>query len=116
MVRPAESLGLSVKEIFGALVPTATAEGIAGALTPIIGRPVVNHYGQYSEIKFTPNQETVLTEWILSQLRKEPGAVRVDAGGVALKVLARQYWPWVLGLAGLSAVLGFSIAYGGRRG
>jgi hypothetical protein len=76
--------------------------------------PAVINHGDYSEVVFTPEQEERLSEWILTQLRKEPGPVRVDAGALALKVMARQYWPWMVGLVVAGAVVGY-VAKNGRR-
>lgn len=97
-------------DLFSGLAPAATAQGLAAALTPIAGsKPQVNIFGDYAEIVFSPEQEDRITEWILTQLRREPGPVRMDAAGIATKVLARQYWPYVLGVSAAGFALGYLV-------
>jgi len=100
-------------EVFSDLVPLATAQALAAGLSPIAGSmPSVTSYGDYAVISFSPAQEERVSEWIITQLRRDPGPVRVDAGGIAMKVLVRQYWPWAAGMV----ALGFAAGYlGGRR-
>lgn len=96
--------------VFGGLPATATAQGLAAAFMPITGsKPAVTNYGDYAEITFTPDQEERLAAWILMQLNKEPGPVRVDLGGVALKVVTRKYWPYAVGILGLGLAAGYAI-------
>lgn len=110
------TMGGDFRDIFRSLKPAATAAALAIAVTPIVGGVVqtVNR-GEYYEIIFNPEQEDRLAEWIRSQLNREPGAVRISSGGVALKVIARQYWPWMLGIAALGGAVAWSVK-GGRRG
>ncbi len=91
------------------LPAAATAYGLSAALSPIAGSsPMVSDMGGYFDVTFTPDQEDRIAEWIRAQLNKEPGAVRVDAGGIALKVLIRQYWPWIVGAVALGAAVGYT--------
>jgi len=103
--------GVDWRGIFSALAPRATARGLALALSPIAGgSPKVTDFSDHSEIEFTPEQEERLAEWILTQLRAEPGPVRVASGSVALKVVTRQYWPWFAGAVGVGALVGYSLS------
>lgn len=105
-----ERMGIDWRSIFGALAPAGTAHGLAVALSPIAGSmPRVSDGAGYSEITFTPEQETRLAEWILTQLRSEPGPVRVHAGGLALKVITRQYWPWFAAAVAVGLVVGYGL-------
>lgn len=100
---------------FAAIPAGTTARALALALSPITGGvPTVTSYGSYSEVSFTPEQEERLSAWILTQLRREPGPVRVDTDGVATRVIVRQYWPWMLGFVAAGAVVGY-VASKGRR-
>lgn len=97
-------------QVFAGIPAAATAEGLAAAFIPIAGsKPHVTSYGEYSEISFTPDQEERVSEWILTQLNHEPGPVRVDAGGIALKVVTRKYWPYALGILVLGGVVGYAM-------
>lgn len=103
--------GIDWSDIFGALAPAATAQGIAAALTPIAGSmPRVSMGTGYSEITFTPEQEERISAWLVSQLNKDPGPVRMDAGGIALKVIMREYWPYMVGLAVGGGLLGYLLS------
>jgi len=107
--------GVDWRNVFSALAPRATARGLALALAPIAGgSPRVVDYSDYSEITFTPDQEERLAAWILTQLRKEPGPVRIESGAVALKVVTRQYGLWFAGAVGVGAFLGYSLRKGRR--
>lgn len=98
---------------WGSIAPRATARGLALALSPLAGgMPPVTDYSGYSEINFTPEQRDRLAEWTLTQLRKEPGPVRVSLGPIALRVVTRQYWPWFAGAVALGLVAGYTL----RRG
>lgn len=106
--------GIDWKSIFQNIPAAATAEAIALAWTPILGsRPGVIPFDDHYEIQFTPDQEDTAAAWIESQLNAEPGPVRMNLGGVAIKVISRQYWPWILGIAAAGAVVGYSMR--GRR-
>ncbi len=114
MFRSPVTLGANWTDAFRGINGALTATALATALSPIAGSmPTVTGHGDYYEITFDQVQEDRVAEWIKSQLNKEPGPVRVDAGGVATKVIFRQYWPWIVGIAGIGAVLGY---YGGKRG
>lgn len=107
-------MGADLAAFFSAIPAGTTARALALALSPITGGvPAVTSHGEYSEITFTPEQEERLSAWILLQLRREPGPVRIDAGGVAFKVMVRQYWPWMVGFVAAGAVVGY-MAKGGR--
>jgi len=85
--------------LFSAIPAAATAIALATALAPLAGsQPMVTNNGGYYSITFTDAQKEHLTAWILSQLNKEPGPVRVDLNQIALQVIARKYWPYMLGL------------------
>lgn len=109
-----ELAGVNWKAAFAAIPGFATANAIALAWTPITGRPpaVINR-GEYYDVVFDPEQEDRAAAWIVDQLNREPGAVRVEAAGIAQKVVMRQYWPYMLGLAAVGALLGYSMK-GGR--
>lgn len=100
-------------DAFKSLPAAATATALAAGLSPIAGSmPSVVSRGDYFDIVFDATQEERVSEWILAQLNREPGPVRMELGGVALKVITRKYWPWFAGAVALGAVLGY---YGGRR-
>lgn len=92
----------------------ATANAIALAWAPITGTaPAVVNRGEFYAVEFTPEQEDRAAAWILSQLRNEPGPVRVQVGGIATKVIARNYWPWFIGVAAAGIAIGY-IAKGAK--
>lgn len=100
--------GLDWQKIFSSIPAPATALGLATALAPIAGsRPTVTNFGNYYEISFDDMQKERLTAWIIGQLNKEPGPVRMDINQIALQVIARQYWLYIAGLI----VLGAGAAY-----
>lgn len=106
--------GVDWGSVFAGIPAAATAQGLAMAFIPIAGsKPNVVTYSEYSEITFTPQQEERVAAWILMQLNKEPGPVRVDAGGIALRVVTRKYWPYALGILALGAAGGYALR-GGR--
>lgn len=102
--------GIDWKATFQGIPAYATANALALAVSPITGSvPRVVNYGSYYEIEFTPAQEERLSAWILLQLNKEPGPVRVDVDGVALRVVTRKYWPYIAGAVGAGFVLGYAM-------
>ena len=106
--------GIDWRAAFGAISGFAAANAMAVALAPIAGSsPAVISRGSYYEIAFTPEQEDRVAAWIVSQLKREPGPVRVEAAGVALKVVTRAYWPQITGLVIAGATLGY-ILRGGK--
>lgn len=109
--------GINWREVFSSIPSGATARALSVAVMPITGTaPAVVSRGDYYEILFDAEQENRLVEWFLIQLRREPGAIRIPAStSIAVKVLARQYWPWILGVAGAGAVVGFVMRGKGRR-
>jgi len=101
------------REIFSAIPAKATATALRLALIPIAGgAPVLTDHGDYFSISFTPDQESRVSAWILSQLNKEPGPVRIETGAIALNVLTRKYWPYGLGLVLAGAGLGYFLSTG----
>ena len=93
----------SLSQIFGGVdclrsspgFPRPRRRRLGSGFIPIAGsKPNVTIHGDYSEITFTPDQEERVSAWILTQLNHEPGPVRVDASGVAMKVISRKYWPY----------------------
>jgi hypothetical protein len=105
--------GIDWGSVFGSIPAAATARGLALALAPIAGgSPVVSDHGGYSSLTFTAAQEERLAAWILTQLRREPGPVRVDASGIALRVIMRQYWPYMLGIAAAGALVAYAVRKG----
>lgn len=104
------SMGGQFTELFQAIPGAATAAGMAAALAPVVGSmPSVEALGggKY-KIVFTDPQADRMAEWIRAQLNREPGTVQVDAAGIATKVIFRQYWPWILGVAAAGAALGYA--------
>jgi hypothetical protein len=99
--------GVNWSALFAAIPAAGTAVAIGTALTPILGSPptIANNAGVYS-ISFSPDQEDVFAAWLVTQLNSDPVPVQMDLGGVAIKVITRKYWPWVLGVAGAGFVLG----------
>lgn len=96
--------------VFSGIPAAATAQGLAAAFIPIAGsKPNVVTYSDYSEITFSPEQEERVAAWILMQLNREPGPVRVDLGGIALRVVSRKYWPYALGILGLGIMGGYAL-------
>ena len=101
-------------DIFARIPAAATANAIALAWTPIVGSPpAVMNRGTYYEVMMTPDQEDRAVAWIESQLNKEPGPVRMNLSGIGTKVIFREYWPEIAGIAAIGAVLGIALA--GRR-
>jgi hypothetical protein len=99
-----EMAGIDFKSIFSAIPAAATAQAFKLALTPIAGSPpTVTNHGEYYSITFTPDQEALVAAWIVSQIKKEPGPVRIESGAIALRVLVRQYWPYALALIAIGA-------------
>lgn len=108
MIYGSQLAGLDWSAIFSAIPSAATATAIAAAWSPIVGgMPAVINRGDHYEVAFTMDQEDRASAWIISQLNKEPGPVQMDLSGVAIKVITRQYWPWVLGVAGLGFAAGY---------
>ncbi len=106
--------GIDWGSVFSGIPAAATASAIALAWAPIVGSsPQVINRGGYYDVVFTPEQEDRAAAWIITQLDKEPGPVRVNAGGIATKVLTRHYWPYILGLVLVGAAAGY--AFRGRK-
>ena len=104
-----------VSDLFANVPALATATAIAAAWSPIVGStPSVVNRGNYYEVVFAPDQEDRAVEWILTQLNREPGPVRIEAGGMAVKVITRKYWPYFAGAALLGAVVGYTLHGRGR--
>jgi len=105
--------GVDWKQIFQSIPAGATARAWQLALTPIAGSsPTMTNHGEYYSVTFSPDQEERVAAWILTQLRQEPGPVRVDAGAIAARVMVLEYWPYAVGLVGL----GVALAYFYRKG
>ncbi len=103
-------LGSSALDLFTGLPSASTARALALAIAPIAGGvPQTMDYPDYSEVVFTPDQEERVAAWLGTQLRAEPGPVRVDMSGIALKVLAREYWPWFVGLTLAGGLAGYAM-------
>lgn len=106
--------GIDFRAAFAAIPAAATARAISLAWMPILGdAPAVVNYGDYYAVEFTPAQEERAAAWIVSQLNREPGPVRMDAGGIAVRVVGRKYWPYLAGVAIAGAFLGYMAR--GRR-
>lgn len=104
-----DTMAVDLRAVFAAIPAQATALAIAAAWRPIVGSmPQVAGHGDYWEVLFTPEQEDAAAQWLLMQLNREPGPVRVEMGGIAAKVVTRKYWPWVLAVAATGAVLGYA--------
>ena len=107
--------GLDWKQVFQSIPAGATARALSLALAPIAGSaPAVTDYGEYYSLSFTPEQEERVSAWLLTQLRREPGPVRVEASGIAIRVILRQYWPYMLGLVAAGALAAHVMKKGGR--
>lgn len=107
--------GVDWRAFFSAIPAAATARAIALAWSPIVGgSPDVVNHGDYYEVVFTPEQEDRAAAWIVSQLDREPGPVRMSLGGVATKVITREYWPYILGVAAVGGLVGYSLRRGRR--
>lgn len=105
--------GIDWRATFRAIQGSASAATIAAALTPIIGSaPTVEVMDGVYSIVFTPEQEDRLAAWVVMQLDREPGPVRVELGGAALKVISRKYWPYAAGAVALGMVFGFALRGG----
>lgn len=102
--------GIDWRALFSQIPAAATANAIAVAWSPIVGGlPAVFNRGDYYEIIFTPEQEERAAAWIITQLRREPGPVRMETGGIAARVIARQYWPYFAGVVAAGALLGYML-------
>jgi len=103
--------GIDWGSVFSAIPSAATAAGLAVAIAPIAGSvPATVNRGSYWEIIFNEAQQERISAWILRQLNREPGPVRMDLGPIAWTVVARKYWPYVAGAVALGAVLGAGVA------
>jgi hypothetical protein len=101
-------------DIFQNIPAQATAVGLATALIPIAGSmPSVNNMGSYFTITFTPEQSDRVSQFILAQLNKEPGSVRMDVSSIAWQVILREYWMYFAGAIALGCLLS---KLTGRRG
>lgn len=104
------ALPQAFRELFAAIPAQATALAIAAAWRPIVGSmPTVENRGDYWAVVFDLEQEDRAAAWILSQLNREPGPVRMELGGVARKVITRQYWAWALGLVAVGGLVGYAV-------
>lgn len=95
------------------------AQAAALAAKEVIGMdraPTVLNYGTYAAIELDAEQEDQIARFIIRQLDREPGQVRINLAGVALKVLARKYWPHLAGLVGAGALVGALAARALKRG
>lgn len=102
--------GIDWRAAFAAIPAAATAQAIALAWSPIVGgAPTVERHGDAYKIIFSPEQEDRAAAWIVAQLNREPGPVQMESGGIAVKVLTRKYWPYVLGVAAAGAFLGYTM-------
>ena len=105
-----DTLAVDLRAMFAAIPAQATALAIAAAWRPIVGSmPAVTAGDGFWSVTFTPEQEDLAAAWLLTQLNKEPGPVRVNMSGISTKVLTRQYWPWVLAVAATGAALGYMV-------
>lgn len=96
-----------ISRIFGAVSNTAAAEATAVAMSYYLGtKPTVTTYPDYAEITLSPAQEAAAADFLIRQLKKEPGPVRINLGTVFVQVLFRQYWLYILGVFGGGVALG----------
>lgn len=101
-------MALDVSAILGRIPTNVQAASMATAISMITGStPSVVNRGDYHEIILDGEQEDAFSQWVLSQLNKEPGAVRVDLSGVTRKVVVRQWWPQMAGLVAAGALVGY---------
>jgi hypothetical protein len=90
------------------LMPLATISGLRLALAPIAGSlPALVNHGDYYSLVFTPEQEANLSAWIVRQINHDPGPIRIESGGIVRRVIAKQYWPHILGIAAVGGALGY---------
>jgi len=107
-MRRFEAMAVDLREVFAAIPAQATALAIAAAWRPIVGSmPTVTGHDGYWSVSFSPEQEDAAAQWLMTQLNREPGPVRVNMSGIATKVVTRKYWPWVLAVAATGAALGY---------
>jgi hypothetical protein len=99
---------LDFKAMFAAIPAAAPPVALRTALTPIAGSaPGMENHGSHYSITFSPEQEERVAAWILTQLRREPGPVQIETGGIAFRVITREYWPHIIGLLLAGAVLAY---------
>lgn len=53
--------------------------------------PQAINRGEYVEIIFTPKQKELMQSWIVDNLLKKPGDVRIDYYGIALPPIIKVY-------------------------
>lgn len=101
-------MALDLSTLLSRIPDSVKAASMATAVSSITGTtPNVVNRGGYYEVVLDGEQEDVFSEWVIDQLNKEPGPVRVDLSGVTRKVVFRQWWPQMAGLVFAGAVLGF---------
>lgn len=101
-------MALDVSALLSRIPDSVKAASMATAISSITGTtPSVVNRGGYYEIILDGEQEDTLSEWVLDQLNREPGPVRVELSGVTRKVIVRQWWPQMAGLVVMGAALGY---------
>lgn len=100
-----------------AIPPVLLAQALSAASRPVLSlskSPDIIDYGSYVEIVLDPQLQDEIAAFIIRQLEREPGKIRVAGlGGVVARVVGRKYWGWLAGALGGAFTFGrFS---GGRK-
>lgn len=82
------------------------ATGIIAAARLITGeQPIVEDFGTYTQITFTPSQQIKLRDQLEKMLSGKPGAVRVDARPIVYPVVIKRLIPLLV----IAFALGFIV-------
>jgi len=108
-------MSLDLSGILSSIPGSVQAASMATAISSVTGStPIVHNRGDYYEIILDGEQEDRLSNWILAQMNKEPGQVRVNLSGVATKVVFREYWPQMAAILAAGLVVGYLAKRGSR--
>lgn len=90
----------------------AQATALSIALAPIAGNRSIPISRNGDEYILVPDrgQVDLISQWIIRQLKKEPGNVRVDVSDIWPKVVFRMWWPYILGIGATGAIAGYLLA------
>jgi hypothetical protein len=68
--------------------------------------PIINDYGSYSMIRFTPGQQAKISKLINDSLTGKPGAIRFDAAPIVNPIIIKQAIPYAVALIAAGFLLG----------